>query len=83
MGPNFIRLNANKGILAHPQNLLAQGGKTVKSVSIEGKIDRDDVRPVIARASQPAKAETREELSASFTSHFRDEHSGPPFARCE
>jgi hypothetical protein len=78
VGPNFVGFHANKGILAHPQNLLPQGGKAIKAIGIEGEIDRDDVRAVVARASQPAKADTREELSAFFASHFRDQHSVPP-----
>ena len=55
-----------------------EGGEAVKPIGIEAEIDRDDVRPVIARASQSTKAEARQELSAFFTSHFRDQHSAPP-----
>jgi len=36
---------------------LPEGGEAVKPIVIEAEIDRDDVRPVIARASQSAKAE--------------------------
>jgi hypothetical protein len=74
MRPNLVAFHAHQRVLAHPHNLLAQGGKTVQSIHIEGKIDRDDVRPVIARTGQPPETKTREELSAFLASHSRDQH---------
>ncbi len=66
---NFVGLYANQRILPHPFNLSPQRGKAVQTVGIIGKVDGNDIRPIVAGASKSAVAEPRQHLATFFGAH--------------
>jgi hypothetical protein len=71
---NFVCLHADQRIFPHPFNLLPQRGKAAQVVYVEHKINRDDVRPIITGASEPAIAEPGQNLATFPASNLCDYH---------
>jgi len=72
--PDLVYLDADQGLLPHPQNLLTQRRESIQPVVIEAKIDRHDVWPVVASARDSAEADACEQFPAFLASHLGDQH---------
>jgi hypothetical protein len=69
---DFVRFNTDKGIRAHPFDFLSECGKTVQAVGLKRKVDGNNVRLIIARASQPAGAKAGKQVAALLRVHLAD-----------
>ena len=69
---NFVGLYADQRILPHPFNLSPQRGKAVQAVGVIREIDGNDVRPVVAGASESAVAEPHQHLATFPAAYPRD-----------
>jgi hypothetical protein len=63
---NFVGLYADKRILPHPFNLPPQRGKAVQAVGVIGKIEDNDLGPIVAGATKSAVAEPHQHLATSL-----------------
>lgn len=69
---NFVGFYADQRILPHPFDLLPQRGKAVQAVDLIGKINGNDIGPIVASASKSAVAEPRQHVATFFGAHPRD-----------
>src|SRR5690348_277811 len=53
---NFIRLDADQRIFAHPLNFLSQRREAIQALAVVHEINRNDVRAVIRRTGQSPKS---------------------------
>jgi len=71
---NFVGLYADQRILPHPFDLLPQRGKAAQSLGLIGKINGNDIGPVVAGASKSAVAQPSQHIATFPGAHLRDEH---------
>lgn len=69
---NFVGLYADQRILPHPFNLPPQRGKAVQAVGVIGKIEDNDLGPIVAGATKSAVAEPHQHLATFPGAHPRD-----------
>jgi len=69
---NFVGLYTDQRILPHPFDLLPQRGKAVQAVGLIGKINGNDIGPIVAGASKSAIAEPHQHLATFPGAHLRD-----------
>jgi hypothetical protein len=81
VAPQIISFHAHKRILPHPDDLLSYGRETIKTIEVVAEIDRNDVRPVIRRTSQPTEAKTHQQLATFPAPHSSDQHRPSPVRR--
>ena len=77
---DFVNLHAHERILAHPLDLPSQRGEAVQAVSVEGKINGNDVGSIVGDTSKPPKAESGEQFATFAVAHLGYKHKSPATA---
>ncbi len=69
---DLVSFYADECIAPHPFDLLSGSGESEQTVGFVRKVDRNNIRLVIVRTSQPAEAEPNEQITALFLIHLPD-----------
>jgi hypothetical protein len=70
----FIHLDTDKGILAHPLDFHAERGVAIQALAVEVDMNGNDIRLVVLGARQPGDMRPGEQCAALWFRHFLDSH---------
>ncbi len=71
---DLIHLNTNQRIRAHPLDLLPDRSEPINKIAIKRKIDRDNVRLIVASTRESANVCALQRPPAFHLTHLMDKH---------